>query len=317
MTQPDAGKPVPGVVPATSDRAAREMASGGSRWGWLSVPALIAVLIWSGTFPIAKYALDEFSVLAYATIRPIIAAGLMFGVLKLRGEPLGIAREDWPRLLLSGFGGMFLFQAGFIFGLDKTSASHGALIASAGPPILGAIILWVVRSERPDARMLLGLALGGGGVALLVGDPGADGATVLGDLISLAAALAWVGVTIVPAPLVRRYGAVRLTAWLILCAGVAFVPFSIPALIDTTRDMPSPLAWGSLFYTAILGMTVANTLWQRAVSRVGANQTMPYLYLQPAVALGLSAVILGERLGPMQLAGGLLAMVGVGLVRRR
>ncbi len=95
------------------------------------------------------------------------------------------------------------------------------------------------------------------------------------------------------------------------------MPLATGDLIETTRDLPSPLAWGSLFYTAILGMTVANTLWQRAVSHIGANQTMPYLYLQPAIALGLAGVMLGERLGPLQIGGGLLAMIGVGLVRKR
>src|SRR5215213_3814741 len=242
------------------------------RWAWLSVPALTAVLIWGGTFPIAKYALDEFSVLSYATIRPFIAASIIFTILRLRGEPVGIAREDWPRLLLAGFGGMFLFQAGFIFGLDKTSASHSAIIASAGPPILGMLVLWFLRGDRPSTRMLIGLAVGGGGVVLLVGDPSADGASILGDMISLAAALAWVGVTIIPEPLVRRYGPFRITAWMILCSAVAFLPISIPSLIDTVQDVPSPLAWGSLFYTSIFGMTIANSLWQRAVHSVGASQ---------------------------------------------
>jgi drug/metabolite transporter (DMT)-like permease len=287
-----------------------------ARWEWLSLSALTAVLIWGGTFPIAKYALDEFSVLSYATIRPLIASGIIFAVLRLRGETIGIARADWPRLLLAGFAGMFLFQAGFIIGLDLTSSSHSAIIASAGPPILGILVLWVLRGDRPSGRMLAGLAVGGGGVILLVGDPSADGASVLGDLISLGAALAWVGVTIIPEPLVRRYGPFRVTAWMIFCSAVAFLPISAGELIETARDVPSPLAWGSLFYTGIFGMTVANSLWQRAVHSVGASQTMPYLYLQPAVALGLAAVMLGERLGLVQLAGGLLAMVGVALVRR-
>lgn len=287
------------------------------RLAWLSLPALTAVVIWGGTFPIAKYALDEFSVVSYATIRPFIAASIIFGILRLRGEPVGIARADWPRLLAAGFGGMFLFQAGFIFGLDHTSASHSAIIASAGPPILGMLVLWLLRGERPTGRMLAGLAVGGGGVLLVVGDPGADGASVLGDLISLGAALAWVGVTLIPEPLVRRYGAFRVTAWMILCAGVAFLPFSFDDLVDTARDVPSPLAWGSLIYTGIFGMTIANSLWQRAVHRVGPSQTMPYLYLQPAIALVLAAIMLGERLGPLQIAGGLLAMVGVAMVRRR
>lgn len=288
-----------------------------SRWAWLSVPALTAVLIWGGTFPIAKYALEEFSVVSYATIRPFVASGIIFAILRVRGEPIGIARADWPRLLLAGFAGMFLFQAGFIFGLDLTSASHSAIIASAGPPILGMMVLLVLRGDRPSARMLTGLAIGGGGVVLVVGDPSAEGASVLGDLISLGAALAWVGVTIIPEPLVRRYGAFRVTAWMIFCSGVAFLPVAADDLIETARNAPSLLAWGSLLYTGILGMTIANSLWQRAVHSAGASQTMPYLYLQPVVALGLAAVMLGERLGPLQLAGALLAMVGVGLVRRR
>jgi drug/metabolite transporter (DMT)-like permease len=282
----------------------------------LNVPALTAVLVWGGSFPIAKYALDEFSVVAYAVIRPLLAAGLMFGMMRLRQEPLGIERRDLPRLLLSGFGGMFLFQAGFIIGLDRTSSSHSALIASAAPPVLGAIVLWLLRGERPNRRAFLGLALGFSGVALLVSEASGDGATVMGDLISVGAALAWVTVTILPAPLVRRYGPFRLTAWLILCAGIAFIPFSLGAIQETAEDVPSFLAWGSLLYTAFLGMVTANTLWQRAVQKLGANQTMPYLYLQPAIALVLSALMLGERLGPIQLAGGLLARVGVGLVRR-
>jgi O-acetylserine/cysteine efflux transporter len=287
-----------------------------ARWAWLNLSALTAVLIWGGTFPIAKFALDEFSVLSYATVRPIVASGIIFAALRFRGEPIGIAREDWPRLLLAGFAGMFLFQAGFIFGLDLTSASHSAIIASAGPPILGMLVLWLLRGDQPSGRKLAGLAVGGGGVILLVGDPSADGASVLGDLISLGAALAWVGVTIIPEPLVRRYGPFRVTAWMLLCSAVAFLPISVGELIETSRDMPSPVAWASLYYTGIFGMTIANSLWQRAVHSAGASQTMPYLYLQPAVALGLAAMMLGERLGPVQLAGGLLAMVGVALVRR-
>ena len=284
---------------------------------WLNVPAFTAVVIWSAAFPIAKYALDEFHVLSYAAIRPLIAASIGFAVLRLRGEGIGIARDDWPRLLIAGLGGMVVFQLGFIVGLARTSASHSALIASAAPPILGAILLWTWRGERPGRRAALGLAVGFLGVALLVGDPSAADATVAGDLISMLAAAGWVVVTIVPAPLVKRYGPLRLATWLILVAGVTIIPFSLGPLRETARDVPSPLAWGSLVYTATLGMVIANVFWHRAVQTLGANQTLPYLYLQPLLALALAALLLGEQMGPLQLIGGLAAMVGVALVRGR
>ena len=62
---------------------------------------------------------------------------------------------------------------------------------------------------------------------------------------------------------------------------------------------------------------MANVLWHRAVQAIGPNRTMPYLYLQPLLALALAALMLGERLGPLQIVGGLLAMGGVVLVNRR
>jgi drug/metabolite transporter (DMT)-like permease len=226
-------------------------------------------------------------------------------------------RADWPRMLVAGFVGMATFQICFIVGLQRTSSGHSALILSAAPPILGALVLWLWRGDRPGRRAALGLALGFVGVAVLIGDPQAEGASLAGDAISLAAALAWVVVTIVPAPLVRRYGAIRVSTWGILCAGVAFVPLSLGPLRQTLQDPPSLLAWGSLIYTALMGMVAANALWHRAVQTLGAGRTIPYLYLQPVLALALAVPMLGERIGPLQVAGGCAAMVGVALVHRR
>jgi len=80
--------------------------------------------------------------------------------------------------------------------------------------------------------------------------------------------------------------------------------------------VPSPLSWASLLYGAVLGVLVANTLWQRAVRAGGATQVLVYLYLEPVGALVLATLLLGERLGVLQAIGGALALAGVGLVRR-
>ena len=49
--------------------------------------------------------------------------------------------------------------------VGPTSASHSALIASAGPPILGALALWLWRGERPVRWTAVGLGIGFAGVA--------------------------------------------------------------------------------------------------------------------------------------------------------
>ncbi len=190
------------------------------------------------------------------------------------------------------------------------------ILASTGP-LIGAVWRWLSHRETPDRRSLLAMAIGFGGVLIVVGDASAsDGASVAGDLMGLASAALWVGMTVYPQPLVRKYGALRSTGWIILASLLLIVPLSIPSWGTLARNMPSPLAWSALLYAA-MGTLVGNTLWQSAVQQIGPARTLIYLYLQPFLALLIAAIVLGDRLTPMQAIGGLLAIGGVMLVRKR
>jgi drug/metabolite transporter (DMT)-like permease len=93
------------------------------------------------------------------------------------------------------------------------------------------------------------------------------------------------------------------------------VPVGLSSIRVALSAPPPALAWVSLVYTA-LGMLVGNTLWQKAVQEIGPTRTLVYLYLEPVLALMLAALFLGERLTPLQALGGLLALLGVALVRK-
>ncbi|HET7036068.1 MAG TPA: DMT family transporter [Thermomicrobiaceae bacterium] len=291
----------------------RRLAQAGA---WVNLPALAAVVIWSGVYPFSKYALGEFPLFSYVALRPLIASTMVFGFLTVRRQPVRIARQDRPRLLLAALAGMVTFQLFFIFGLKYTSASHSALL-NASSPLLGAAVLQLAGRYRPDRRSALGLVAGFAGVVILLsGAHGAGDAALTGDLLTLVSALGWVVVSTVPRPLVARYGPVRVAGWMILCAAVITLPLGLSVLGELVAQPPSLLAWGALIYSSVLGMFMANVLWQRAVHHLGSTQTMAYLYLQPFLALLLSAALLGERLTPPQALGGLIALAGVGLVRR-
>lgn len=297
----------------------RAQAAGGrglARAGaWVNLPALAAVVIWSGVYPFSKYALGEFPLLSYVALRPLIASTMLFGFLAVRRQPLRVERADRPRLLLAALAGMVTFQLFFIIGLEFTSASHSALL-NASSPLLGAAVLLLAGRYRPDRRSALGLVAGFAGVAILLSGADAAGAALSGDLLTLVSALGWVVVSTVPRPLVARYGPALVAGWMIVCAAVVTLPLGLSTLGELIANPPSLLAWGALIYSSVLGMFMANVLWQRAVHHLGSTQTMAYLYLQPFLALLLSAALLGERLTPTQALGGLIALAGVGLVRR-
>jgi drug/metabolite transporter (DMT)-like permease len=300
-------------VEATTEAKAVER---GGLGAIVSFPALGAVLFWSGVAPFGKYALDEIPTLAYTSLRPVIAAAVLFGFLWLRRQPLAIGRGDWSRFAVAGFGCMGASQLLFIGGLALTSVGHNVILAATSP-LLSAVMRGVFRREVPDRLTALGMLAGFAGVVVLVSDAGSTaGTSVKGDLLSLGAALTWVGATVLPQPLVVRYGAPRTTAWLLLGAATLSVPIGSLQIVEMARHPPSTPAWLSLFYGGAIGMLGGNALWQRAVQEIGAARTLVYLYLEPVAAMILAALVLGERLTVTQGIGGVLALVGVALVRK-
>jgi drug/metabolite transporter (DMT)-like permease len=241
---------------------------------------------------------------------------LIFAMLAIRREPLGIERADVKRVLLAGIGGMGLSQLCYVGSLAHTSVSHSVILI-ASSPLLAAGYHLLIKRERLDSRSLLGVGGGFAGVVLLVtAAEGANGASLFGDLLALAAATTWIGATVWPVSLFAKYGILRATAWMLAASTLLIVPVSLWSIADTLRHPPSVAAWGSLVYSAVFGIMIGNMLWQRAVQQAGTRRTLVYLYLEPVGALILAALFLGERLTPLQAVGGLLALTGVALVKR-
>ncbi|HET9661291.1 MAG TPA: DMT family transporter [Thermomicrobiales bacterium] len=282
----------------------------------ISLPALGAILFWSGVSPFGKYALDEMPPMVYIALRPMIAAALVFGVMTLLRKPMRIERQDYRRFVIAGVCLIGLSQLLFMGGLSLTSVSH-LIILSSTSPLIGALYRWQRHGERPDRRSAVALALGFLGVVLVVGDAKAsEGTSLAGDLLALAAGATWVAATVYPQPLVQKYGAARATGWFLLLPALVLLPVGMIWLGDLRATPPPNLAWVALVYGAV-GMLAGNTLWQRAVQEVGPSRTLIYLYLEPFIVLIIAALALNERLTVIQALGGVLAMIGVILVRKR
>jgi drug/metabolite transporter (DMT)-like permease len=91
----------------------------------------------------------------------------------------------------------------------------------------------------------------------------------------------------------------------------------IPLAAVTAPLFPPPrlgstIAWAVVLYQALLG-AIAHVWWYRAIEVVGPSLAAIFLNLQPIVGLALAAVLLSESIGPWQIAGGVLVLVGVAL----
>lgn len=252
--------------------------------------------------------------MAFAVLRFAAASACLFGVVLYREKSAGLERRDWlPVLLLGAIGGAN--QVMWMYGLNLTTSGKSALLLAASPAFVA--LLRGLGGERIGPRAVGALVAAFAGVALVVrpggggaGGPGVAGGQLLGDLLTLGAALCWGLYTNTGPHLLRRYSPVRITAYVFgITALITAVPGLGLAAATPWARLPAA-AWLQLGYSTFLAGALSWVLWYQGVSQLGPVKVMLYQYLVPVVALSVSIFWLGEPLLPTQAAGACLVLLG-------
>ena len=166
---------------------------------------LTVVMLWASTFVVAKAAFAEVSPLAFLFARFVIMVALAFAVLLVlqRGAGRWVDRSDWGLFVLAGLTGYTLYQLGFILGLSRTSPFSSSLLIAMVP--LFTVLILAVMGEPTPLQGWVGLGVALVGVALFLLDKrGASAGTLLGDVLSIGAAVSFAVYGIITRPLVAQ-----------------------------------------------------------------------------------------------------------------
>jgi drug/metabolite transporter (DMT)-like permease len=280
---------------------------------------VVLTSIWGVNFAVVKGALEFLPAMAFNALRFPLAALTVYLVLRARG-PLPLPeRKDWGRILLLGIAGNGVYQLLFIHGLDRTTAGNTALLLATVP--IWAALLAALRGESGlDRRVVAGIVITLVGMSLVVtgggNGVGFGGATLVGDLMALGAAVLWAAYTVGSRELILRYGSVPVTAWTLWAGTVPLVVLGIPDLL-TVRWSEVPLleGWGAVAFAGVLALGLSYLLWYRGVHRLGSARTATYSNLVPVVALATAWPLLGEVPSWLQGTGAAVILAGVILAR--
>jgi drug/metabolite transporter (DMT)-like permease len=276
---------------------------------------LAVVTVWAANNIIVKNALDQIDPLSYVFGRFAIVVIALFAWLKWRKVPLAIRREDVPLFLFTGITGYAIYNMLFTVALDHTSAFSTAVLVSIGP-IVTILFAAIIGMERIRFKQWIGVAISAFGVLIFVGEKLSGGEPVLGDALSVVAAVCFAAYSLATQPLVKRYGSPIVTAWSALIGLLFAIPITMPSVVDQDWGSVDLAGWASLFYSAIFSMLVAYTIWAWAIERRGVARTVPFMYLIPILSGVFSAFVLDESFGALKLIGGALVLTGVALARR-
>jgi drug/metabolite transporter (DMT)-like permease len=274
---------------------------------------LAAVAIWGSTFVVTKELLSRAGPFTIAAARFLIALAVLMPFARRRGYRLAMSFA--PRFLLFGLTGVTLYFGLQNLGLALSTAANAALITGSIPAVTLVLSLLILR-ERLLLRQVAGVAVSVLGVGLVVqggaglGDPG----RLLGNLLLFGSALSWGLYTVQGKqmgaeyhPLVATAGSIAAGLLILLPAAVAELAFRGPP--DMTIGEV-----GGMLYLGMAASALTLFLWNFALQSVPPVVAAPFVNLIPVVGLAL-ALVLGERVTALQLAGGAIVAAGVVLSR--
>jgi drug/metabolite transporter (DMT)-like permease len=272
--------------------------------------ALIAIVFWGISFVATKAVLRELSPVTLIFCRFAIGALVLLAI--VRELP---PRSAWPSLALMGFIGIFVHQMLQAYGLTLTAATNAGWLIGL-TPLWSAVLSAIVLRERFSFWKVVGL-VGGFAGALLVVTRGELGSHVftrpstIGDLLIFISTINWAIYSVLGHDTIRKLGPRRATSGAMLFGAIMLTPFFVAQ--RGWREVPplSSTGWGALLFLAIGCSALGYLFWYGALEQIEVSRVAIFLYLEPLVTFLAAAVLLGERVSGIVIAGGLLVLVSV------
>jgi drug/metabolite transporter (DMT)-like permease len=282
-----------------------------TRRAWLMFAAVS--LLWGVPYLFIKVAVAELPPVTVVFARVAMAALLLGPVAARRGALLEL-RGRLPQLALLSLLEITIPFLLISMGEQRITSSLTGLLIAALPLFVALLALRFDTAERVGGSRLLGLLLGIGGVAALLGiDVGGDTAQLAGAAMVLLATLCYASSTLL---VKRAFSDVPMLGVVTAATAISSLVLAPFALALTPARLPSIQVMLALGALGVLCTAAALLLYFALIVEAGPSRAAVVTYLNPAVAVALGVVVLGEPLTGAIIAGFLLIIAGSWLSTR-
>ncbi len=285
------------------------------RAGLLVAAVLVTVAAWASAFVAIRGVSGSFEPGALALGRLAVGAAALGVSLLARRVWVRPSGREWALVAVCGVAWFAVYNVALNAAEQRVDAGTAAMLVNVGP-VLIALLAGALLGEGFPRWLLIGAGVAFSGAVLIgVATTGATGSDGTGVLLCLVAAVAWAVGVMAQKPALRRLPALQVTAMACTIGALACLPFAGQLVADTRGASPEALA--GLLYLGLVPTAVAFGTWAYALSAMTAGRLGVTTYLVPPLTILGAWPLLGEAPPPLALAGGVLALVGVALTRRR
>ena len=279
-----------------------------------------AAVLWGGSIVAQKLALSGFSAVEASVLRDLGGLAILLTTWWWQEGTLGkLSVRDIRTLGLLGLGvlGNHLL---ILIGLKYVSGAVGGVIIGSAPVVTSLLSALLIQ-DVPLRAVMVGSLLSFAGVAVVsvAGFQAAGEQPLLGSALVFLGVVSWALYSIGSRTIMERVSPLTVNWTTLLVATV----IQVPLLWVDQKVMQAGMAsvavsdWLALGYLIVFATAVAQQAWLFGVKGIGPSRASVLGNLTPVAAVALSAIILKESIGLIEIIGIGLILAGVGVVDRQ
>ena len=269
---------------------------------------LVFAFIWSSAFTSARIIVADAPPLASLALRFFISGVLGVILARMMGQTWRLTRDQWRATFIFGLCQNALYLGLFFFAMQTIEASLASIIASV-MPLMVAFAGWAVFKDKLQPIAVAGLLAGVIGVVVIMG------ARINGGVDLFGIALCVIGTVALTIATLSMRGAssggnLMMIVGLQMLVGSVFLAVASAFIETIAVNFTWPLVLAFVYTTLAPGL-LATWIWFALVARIGAVRAATFHFLNPFFGVAIASVLLGEKLGLMDVIGVVIIAAGI------
>ncbi|MFL2941045.1 MAG: DMT family transporter [Candidatus Poseidoniales archaeon] len=285
----------------------------------------LVAFFWGLAWPVGRILATDLIDYPYSVMffRYLFAVPVLFGWLWFKEGNIIPLKRDYNYLLLLAFTSVFLYQFGYMFGMQKTAASDASLIIGFNP-VSVSLLSVLILSHNVTRNGMIGILLSFTGVVLIfLASPNVSidfSDRLVGNAYIMFGAFAYAIYVVA----MRRYvlvisenplSSLATISWTSLIGCLMFIPFVINE--SPWNRVWEIDEWALIAYLGILSTALCYVFFAMGIETIGANKAASFINVVPIFGILSSWVWIGEELGLVQIVSFMLIFYGVKLVNQQ
>jgi len=282
---------------------------------WLALATVY--LLWGSTYLGIKFSIETIPPLLMGSLRFLVAGAVLYAIAIRTGDTRGdrVGSTQWLAALFIG-GAMLLGGNGGVILAEQYAPTGVVALLVATAPLWMAIIDRVVFGRRLPPLVIVGLVIGFGGVAFLIGWPGPGRINLFGAALALAAPVCWASGSVFTRHVKLPVRPLVAASMEMLCAGLLFAIVSLLTgeFGRVHVQSISRTSIVALIYLIVFGSLVGFSAYVWLLRAAPLSLVSTYAYVNPVVAVILGALFVGEAISSRLLIAGGIIIASVALI---